>query len=96
MILCCPQGVISGVMRATGRQAINALVNFCCYYLLGLPLGIVLALVVGLKVKGMWIGLTVADGIQVCGMMGLSHNHAVGPAQVLHGYCTYCRDMGPL
>ena len=53
-------------MRATGRQAKAALVNFCCYYLIGLPLGISLALPVGLNTKGMWIGLSVADGIQVC------------------------------
>ena len=52
-------------MRATGRQAYAAVTNFVCYYLIGLPLGITLALVVGLQTKGMWIGLSVADGIQV-------------------------------
>ena len=61
----CMQGVVSGVMRATGRQATNAIVNFSCYYIVGIPLGITLALVVGLEVKGVWIGLTVADGLQV-------------------------------
>ena len=57
------------MLRATGKQARVAAVNFACYYLLGLPLGIVLALVVGLHAKGMWIGLSIADGAQVGSMM---------------------------
>ena len=56
-------------MRATGRQALHALVNFFCYYVIGLPLGITLALVVGLEVRGMWIGLSVAEFIQVISTM---------------------------
>ena len=65
-ILCiCPQGVASGTLRATGRQAKAALVNFLCYYLVGLPMGISLALVAGLQTRGMWIGLSVGDGLQV-------------------------------
>lgn len=59
------QGVISGALRATGRQAKAAFVNFLSYYVVGLPLGITLALVVKLGTKGMWIGLSVADTIQV-------------------------------
>ena len=61
----CMQGVISGIMRATGRQAIVAVVNFFCYYALGLPLGITLALKLDLKAKGIWIGLGAADFVQV-------------------------------
>ena len=52
-------------MRASGRQAVAALVNFVSYYVVGLPLGIILALVAGLKTKGVWIGLSVGDSIQV-------------------------------
>ncbi len=40
--------------------------NFVAYYVIGLPLGIVLALVVGLKAQGMWIGISVAAALQVC------------------------------
>ena len=57
--------MVSGILRATGMQFKAALVNFLSYYVIGLPLGIALALVVGLKTKGMWIGLSVADAIQV-------------------------------
>ena len=59
------QGVFTGIMRATGVQAYAAVANFVAYYVIGLPLGISLALVGGLKTKGMWIGLGVADSIQV-------------------------------
>ena len=52
-------------MRATGNQAKTAIINFVSYYVVGLPLGISLALPVGLGTKGMWIGLSAADGIQV-------------------------------
>ena len=55
-------------------QAKAALVNFICYYLIGLPLGIALALKVGLNAKGMWIGLSTADLIQVCILI------------IIHGY----------
>jgi MATE family multidrug resistance protein len=59
------QGVLSGILRATGRQMYAAVANFISYYVVGLPLGISLALVVGLKAKGMWIGLSVAVSMQV-------------------------------
>ena len=52
-------------MRATERQAKAALVNFVAYYIVGLPLGITLALVVRLQAKGMWIGFSVAGALQV-------------------------------
>ncbi len=52
-------------MRATGMQLKAAVTNFVCYYVVGVPLGIVLALVVGLKTQGMWIGISVAAGLQV-------------------------------
>ena len=57
-------------MRASGRQAVAAVVNFVSYYVVGLPLGIILSLVVGLKAKGLWIGLSVGDFIQVGGIKG--------------------------
>ena len=52
-------------MRATGRQAVLAIINFCSYYIVGLPLGISLALAADMKAKGIWLGLSVADLIQV-------------------------------
>ena len=59
------QGVISGVLRGAGKQVLGAVTNFVCYYMVGLPLGICLALLVNLGVVGMWIGISVADTLQV-------------------------------
>jgi len=52
-------------MRATGRQATVAIVSFCCFYLVGLSLGISLALAAGMKAKGVWVGLSAAEVLQV-------------------------------
>ena len=59
------QGVISGVLRGAGKQVLGAVTNFVCYYMVGLPLGICLALLVNLGVVGMWIGISVGDTLQV-------------------------------
>ncbi|XP_045442461.1 multidrug and toxin extrusion protein 2 isoform X1 [Pipistrellus kuhlii] len=52
--LCCVYG---GVLRGTGRQAFGAVVNAIAYYVVGLPLGIVLAFVVRLRTMGLWLGM---------------------------------------
>ena len=57
--------MISGILRGSGRQAIASLVNFVSYYLFGVPVGIVLALVADMGTLGLWIGLLVGGIIQV-------------------------------
>ncbi|XP_022416515.1 multidrug and toxin extrusion protein 2 isoform X1 [Delphinapterus leucas] len=52
--VCCLYG---GVLRGTGRQAFGAVVNAVTYYIVGLPLGVVLTFVVGLGITGLWLGL---------------------------------------
>ena len=59
------QGTISGILRGSGRQSLGAAVNFCSYYIVGLPIGIVLALVADLGALGLWSGLGIADVLQV-------------------------------
>ncbi|KAL4594310.1 hypothetical protein ACB092_12G011300 [Castanea dentata] len=49
------QAVLSGVARGSGWQDIGAYVNLGAYYLVGVPVGVVLAFVVHLKGKGLWI-----------------------------------------
>ncbi|KAL3841100.1 hypothetical protein ACJIZ3_025691 [Penstemon smallii] len=49
--------VFSGVAVGAGLQAAVAVINFVCFYLIGLPVGIVLAYVTHLQVKGLWIGM---------------------------------------
>ena len=57
--------MIQGVLRGTGKQLSGAIINFVAFYLMGFPLGVVLAVVVGLGALGMWTGLLVASVIQV-------------------------------
>lgn len=56
---------MSGALRGAGKQVWGAVINFICYYVFGLPLGICLALLLKLGVVGMWIGISVADTLQV-------------------------------
>lgn len=51
-----PQCLYGGVLRGTGRQAFGAVVNAVTYYVIGLPLGVVLTFVVGLGITGTWSG----------------------------------------
>ncbi|KAJ8763164.1 hypothetical protein K2173_025549 [Erythroxylum novogranatense] len=51
------QPVLSGVAVGAGLQSMVAYVNLGCYYVIGVPLGVLLAYVFHLHVKGLWIGL---------------------------------------
>uniref|UniRef100_A0A452R6G5 Solute carrier family 47 member 2 n=1 Tax=Ursus americanus TaxID=9643 RepID=A0A452R6G5_URSAM len=48
--VCCVYG---GVLRGTGKQAFGAIVNAVMYYVVGLPLGIILTFVVRMRIMGM-------------------------------------------
>uniref|UniRef100_A0A8C0MBL8 Multidrug and toxin extrusion protein n=1 Tax=Canis lupus familiaris TaxID=9615 RepID=A0A8C0MBL8_CANLF len=52
--ICCVYG---GVLRGTGKQAFGALANAVMYYVIGLPLGIVLTFVVRMGIMGLWLGM---------------------------------------
>ncbi|BFG14630.1 hypothetical protein CerSpe_009040 [Prunus speciosa] len=54
------QSVLSGVIRGSGQQKIGAYVNLGAYYLMGIPTSVVLAFVLHLGGKGLWIGIIVA------------------------------------
>lgn len=54
--------VLSGVAVGAGMQGAVAVVNFVCYYLIGIPLGALLGYMTTLEVKGIWIGL-------ICGVL---------------------------
>uniref|UniRef100_G1LCI6 Multidrug and toxin extrusion protein n=1 Tax=Ailuropoda melanoleuca TaxID=9646 RepID=G1LCI6_AILME len=52
--VCCVYG---GVLRGTGKQAFGAIVNAVMYYVVGLPVGIVLTFVVRMRIMGLWLGM---------------------------------------
>ncbi|KAM3738547.1 hypothetical protein ACB098_09G138300 [Castanea mollissima] len=57
VLLNSVQPVLTGVAIGAGLQGIVAIVNICCYYVVGVPIGILLAYVADLEVQGLWIGL---------------------------------------
>ena len=58
------QCVLSGVLRGAGAQEVGARLNFCSYYLLGLPFGAALAFGAKVGLLGLWIGLALATNVQ--------------------------------
>ncbi|KAG5545552.1 hypothetical protein RHGRI_017903 [Rhododendron griersonianum] len=51
------QPVLSGVAVGCGWQAFVAYVNVGCYYMVGVPLGVLLGFYFKLEAKGIWIGM---------------------------------------
>ncbi|GLT92176.1 hypothetical protein SLE2022_100270 [Rubroshorea leprosula] len=51
------QPVLSGVAVGAGWQAVVAYINVGCYYVIGLPAGIILGFTLNLGVEGIWSGM---------------------------------------
>ncbi|KAG7647322.1 Protein DETOXIFICATION 32 [Arabidopsis thaliana] len=58
------QPVLSGVAVGAGWQGIVAYVNIGCYYLCGIPIGLVLGYKMELGVKGIWTGMLTGTVVQ--------------------------------
>lgn len=57
ILLNSVQPVLSGVAVGAGWQSIVAYVNIASYYIIGIPVGVVLGYVFNMQVKGVWIGM---------------------------------------
>ncbi|CAN1246060.1 Protein DETOXIFICATION 21 [Linum grandiflorum] len=57
-------GKLPSVAIGAGWQSIVVYVNIACYYLVGIPVGVVLGYVFDLQVKGVWIGMLFGTFIQ--------------------------------
>ncbi|KAF8409227.1 hypothetical protein HHK36_005301 [Tetracentron sinense] len=55
------QGVLSGVARGCGWQHLAAWTNLATFYVIGMPIAVLLGFKFGLHTKGLWIGL-------ICGL----------------------------
>ncbi|CAN1262000.1 Protein DETOXIFICATION 21 [Linum perenne] len=67
------QPVLSGVAIGSGWQSIVAYVNIACYYLVGIPVGVVLGYVFDMQVKGVWIGMLIGTFIQTIILMVITY-----------------------
>ncbi|XP_047330281.1 protein DETOXIFICATION 21-like [Impatiens glandulifera] len=64
ILLNSVQPVLSGVAVGAGWQSIVAYVNIVCYYLVGIPVGVVLGYVYNMQVKGVWLGMLFGTFVQ--------------------------------
>ncbi|KAI4381589.1 hypothetical protein MLD38_007649 [Melastoma candidum] len=64
ILLNSVQPVFSGVAVGCGRQSIVAWVNIGSYYMIGVPLGVVLGYLTSLQVRGIWLGMIIGSAMQ--------------------------------
>ncbi|KAK7396102.1 hypothetical protein VNO78_16865 [Psophocarpus tetragonolobus] len=64
ILLNSVQPVLSGVSVGAGWQSLVAYVNIGCYYLIGIPVGVLLDKLLHLGVKGIWIGMLFGTFVQ--------------------------------
>ncbi|XP_071740930.1 protein DETOXIFICATION 48-like [Rutidosis leptorrhynchoides] len=58
----CPQTTGCGVLRGSARPNVGANINLGSFYLVGMPIAIILGFVVNMGFKGLWLGLFAAQG----------------------------------
>ncbi|EPS67803.1 hypothetical protein M569_06972, partial [Genlisea aurea] len=58
------QAVLSGIVRGIGRQQIGAYINLAAYYIVGIPVALLLGFVFDFKGKGLWSGLVAGGAVQ--------------------------------
>ncbi|ESW08286.1 hypothetical protein PHAVU_009G034200 [Phaseolus vulgaris] len=64
VLLNCIQPVLSGVAVGCGRQAVVAYINIGSYYLVGIPLGVLLGWLLPSNVVAMWSGMMSGTVVQ--------------------------------
>ncbi|KAK7336340.1 hypothetical protein VNO77_16878 [Canavalia gladiata] len=64
ILLNSVQPVLSGVAIGAGLQGTVAYVNIGCYYIIGIPVGVVLGNIIHWQVKGIWMGMLFGTLIQ--------------------------------
>ncbi|KAK1314040.1 Protein TRANSPARENT TESTA 12 [Acorus calamus] len=67
------QPVLSGVAIGAGWQAIVAYVNIACYYIFGVPLGLILGYKLDFGVKGIWYGMLSGTVLQTLILYWMIH-----------------------
>ncbi|XP_047938933.1 protein DETOXIFICATION 21-like isoform X2 [Salvia hispanica] len=72
LLLNSVQPVLSGVANGAGQQGIVAYVNLASYYLIGLPLGVILGYVLKLQVVGVWVGIIMGTAVQTATLVWMT------------------------
>ncbi|GER37081.1 MATE efflux family protein [Striga asiatica] len=66
------QSVLSGIVRGSGWQKIGAFINLGSYYLVGIPVAILLAFVLHIGGKGLWLGILCALLVQLVCLLAIT------------------------
>lgn len=64
------QSTASGALRGCGRQALGAVANLGCYYMIAIPLALMLAFKFSMGVQGLWLGQLTGNTTQVSAFGG--------------------------
>lgn len=67
------QPVLSGVAVGCGWQAFVAYINVGCYYIVGIPTGLLLGFKFGFGVKGIWLGMLGGTCLQTIILMVITY-----------------------
>lgn len=67
------QPVLSGVAVGCGWQALVAYINVGCYYIVGIPTGLLLGFKFGFGVKGIWLGMLGGTCLQTIILMVITY-----------------------
>ncbi|XP_039065455.1 protein DETOXIFICATION 29-like [Hibiscus syriacus] len=65
------QPILSGMAIGAGWQTVVAYVNIACYYLFGVPLGLILGFLLQMGVQGIWCGMLLGTVVQTCVLFGM-------------------------
>lgn len=65
----CPQTTGCGVLRGTARPKMAANINLGCFYLVGMPVAVVLSFKLDYDFRGLWMGLLAAQATCAVSML---------------------------
>ncbi|XP_022746517.1 protein DETOXIFICATION 53-like [Durio zibethinus] len=65
----CPQTAACGILVGSARPNVGACINFCSFYLVGLPIAAYAAFKLKMDLLGLWFGLAAAQATCMCMMI---------------------------
>ncbi|XVF24327.1 hypothetical protein REPUB_Repub13aG0118200 [Reevesia pubescens] len=83
----CPQTAACGILIGSARPNMGACINFCSFYLVGLPVAAYAAFELEMGFLGLWFGLAAAQAtcmcMMICTLVFTDWNHQVKRAKEL-------------
>ncbi|CAI9089873.1 OLC1v1024524C3 [Oldenlandia corymbosa var. corymbosa] len=71
ILLNSVQPILSGVAIGSGWQSLVACTNLGCYYIIGVPLGVVMGMALDLGVKGIWCAMIIGGTAVQTGILAV-------------------------